>query len=147
MSDLRFRQVHLDFHTSEYIPEVGADFNGEEFAERLEKANVDSITCFARCHHGWLYYPSKKHADLIHPGLVSHNLLIDQIKACHDRGIKVPIYTTVQWDGRIMREHPEWLSVDEQGNYINTQNVEEPHFYHTICLRLCISSIKKHFVV
>lgn len=142
MSDLRFRQVHLDFHTSEYIPEVGADFNGEEFAERLEKANVDSITCFARCHHGWLYYPSKKHADLIHPGLVSHNLLIDQIKACHDRGIKVPIYTTVQWDGRIMREHPEWLSVDEQGNYINTQNVEEPHFYHTICLN---SGYRKFF--
>jgi predicted nucleic-acid-binding Zn-ribbon protein len=134
MSDLRFRQVHLDFHTSEYIPEVGADFNEEEFAERLEKANVDSITCFARCHHGWLYYPSRKHADLIHPGLANHNLLIDQIKGCHDRGIKVPIYTTVQWDGRIMREHPEWLSVDEQGNYINTQNVEEPHFYHTICL-------------
>ncbi len=142
MSDLRFRQVHLDFHTSEYIPEVGADFNGEEFAERLEKANVDSITCFARCHHGWLYYPSKKHADLIHPGLVSHNLLIDQIKACHGRGIKVPIYTTVQWDGRIMREHPEWLSVDEQGNYINTQNVEEPHFYHTICLN---SGYRKFF--
>ncbi len=134
MSDLRFRQVHLDFHTSEYIPEVGADFNGEEFAERLEKANVDSITCFARCHHGWLYYPSRKHEELIHPGLANHNLLIDQIKGCHDRGIKVPIYTTVQWDGRIMREHPEWLSVDEQGNYINTQNVEEPHFYHTICL-------------
>ena len=142
MSDLRFRQVHLDFHTSEYIPEVGADFNGEEFAERLEKANVDSITCFARCHHGWLYYPSRKHTDLIHPGLANHNLLIDQIKACHDRGIKVPIYTTVQWDGRIMREHPEWLSVDEQGNYINTQNVEEPHFYHTICLN---SGYRKFF--
>ncbi len=134
MSDLRFRQVHLDFHTSEYIPEVGADFSGEEFAKRLEKANVDSITCFARCHHGWLYYPSRKHADLIHPGLTNHNLLIDQIKACHGRGIKVPVYTTVQWDGRIMREHPEWLSINEQGNYINTQNVEEPHFYHTICL-------------
>ncbi|GLC78272.1 alpha-amylase family protein [Lacrimispora brassicae] len=134
MSDLRFRQVHLDFHTSEYIPEVGTDFNGEEFAGRLEKANVDSVTCFARCHHGWLYYPSRKHADLIHPGLTNHNLLIDQIKACHDRGIKVPVYTTVQWDGRIMGEHPEWLSVDEQGDYINTQNVKEPHFYHTICL-------------
>ncbi|SET99554.1 alpha-amylase family protein [Lacrimispora sphenoides] len=143
MSDLRFRQVHLDFHTSEYIPEVGTDFNGEEFAKRLEKANVDSITCFARCHHGWLYYPSRKHPDLIHPGLTNHNLLLDQIKACHDRGIKVPIYTTVQWDGRIMREHPEWLSVDEQGNYINTQNVEEPHFYHTICLS---SGYRKFFI-
>lgn len=134
MSDLRFRQVHLDFHTSEYIPEVGKDFIAEEFAERLERAHVDSVTCFARCHHGWLYYPSKKYADLIHPNLTNHNLLIEQIKACHARGIKVPIYTTVQWDGRIMDEHPEWLSIDEHGEYINTQNVPKPHFYNTICL-------------
>ncbi|HHV11729.1 MAG TPA: hypothetical protein GXX75_15760 [Clostridiales bacterium] len=134
MDEMRFRQVHLDFHTSEYIPEVGKDFNGEEFAERLKRAGVDSITCFARCHHGWLYYPSEKYADLIHPNLMNRNLLLEQIKACHAKGIKVPVYTTVQWDGRIMREHPEWLAVDGQGKYINTQNVPEPHFYNTICL-------------
>ncbi|MHC1750647.1 MAG: beta-galactosidase trimerization domain-containing protein [Cellulosilyticaceae bacterium] len=134
MEELRYRQIHLDFHTSEYIGDVGKNFNAQEFVETLKKANVNSITCFARCHHGWLYYPSKKYPALIHPNLKNKNLLLEQIDACHKEHIRVPIYTTVQWDGRIMREHPEWLSVDENGGYINTQNIPEPHFYHTICL-------------
>lgn len=134
MSKIRYRQVHLDFHTSEYIPDIAADFDKEEFAKTLEEAHVDSITCFARCHHGWLYYPSKKFPELIHPGLKNKNFLLEQIEACHKRGIKVPVYTTAQWDGRIMREHPEWLSVDENGEFIDTQGVPAPHFYHTICL-------------
>ena len=117
MSKIRYRQVHLDFHTSEYIPDIAADFDKEEFAKTLEEAHVDSITCFARCHHGWLYYPSKKFPELIHPGLKNKNFLLEQIEACHKRGIKVPVYTTAQWDGRIMREHPEWLSVDENGEF------------------------------
>ena len=73
MSKIRYRQVHLDFHTSEYIPDIAADFDKEEFAKTLEEAHVDSITCFARCHHGWLYYPSKKFPELIHPGLKNKN--------------------------------------------------------------------------
>lgn len=134
MSELSYRQVHLDFHTSEHIPDIGKDFDGEQFAETLQAAHVDSITCFARCHHGWLYYPSKNRPDLMHPNLVAENLLLDQIDSCHRRGIKVPIYTTVQWDAYISRNHPEWLAIDENGNYINTQGVAEPHFYDTICL-------------
>lgn len=134
MSSISYRQVHLDFHTSEFIPSVGEDFSMEEFGETLEKANVNSITCFGRCHHGWLYYPSKRFPELIHPNLKNRNLLLEQIEACHKRGIRVPIYTTAQWDGRIMREHPEWLSLDENGEYIDTQHVPEPHFYNTICL-------------
>lgn len=134
MSKLKYRQVHLDFHTSEFIPEVAAQFDAEKFADTIAKAHVDSITCFARCHHGWLYYASKHHPELIHPNLVNHNLLRDQIEACHARGIRVPVYTTAQWDGLIMREHPEWLAVDGTGSYINSQGVPEPHFYYTICL-------------
>lgn len=128
MSKIRYRQVHLDFHTSEYIPDIAADFDKDEFAKTLEEAHVDSITCFARCHHGWLYYPSKKFPELIHPGLKNKNFLLEQIEACHKRGIKVPVYTTAQWDGRIMREHPEWLAVDENGEFIDTQGVPAPHF-------------------
>jgi hypothetical protein len=29
---LRYRQVHLDFHTSGQIPDIGIDFDPEEFA-------------------------------------------------------------------------------------------------------------------
>ncbi|MBU5591882.1 beta-galactosidase trimerization domain-containing protein [Clostridium sp. MSJ-4] len=134
MNQLRYRQVHLDFHTSEYIEGIAKDFNKEQFVSTLKKANINSITCFARCHHGWLYYPSKNTPDLIHPNLSNNNLLIDQIKACHENDIKVPIYTTVQWDGHIAETHKEWLAIDENGEFINSQGVPKPHFYYTICL-------------
>ncbi|SFL68989.1 Beta-galactosidase trimerisation domain-containing protein [Gracilibacillus orientalis] len=134
MSNQKYRQVHLDFHTSEFIPDVARQFDKHEFAKTLKESYVDSITCFARCHHGWLYYPSESRPDLIHPQLQNKNLLLEQIEACHEQGIKVPIYTTVQWDGYIARKHPEWLSVDCEGNYLTTQEVPEPHFYYTICL-------------
>ena len=65
MKPLRYRQVHLDFHTSPLIPGVAADFDADRFADALAAAAVDSITCFARCHHGMLYYPSKKHPHLV----------------------------------------------------------------------------------
>ena len=43
MSKIRYRQVHLDFHTSEYIPDIAADFDKEEFAKTLEEAHVDPL--------------------------------------------------------------------------------------------------------
>ncbi|WP_113676080.1 hypothetical protein [Vallitalea guaymasensis] len=125
MNDLRYRQVHLDFHTSEYIPRVAENFDGDDFASTLKDAHINSITCFARCHHGYLYYPSKSQPDMIHPNLVKKDLLLQQIEACHKYGIKAPIYTTVQWDGYIARKHPEWLAVDEEGKYINSQDVPD----------------------
>ena len=123
MENINYRQVHMDFHTSQYITEVGKDFKAEEFAEELKQAHVDSVTCFARCHHGWLYYPSKKNPELIHPNLDNKNILLEQIEECHKRGIRVPVYTTVRWDNRIIREHPEWLCRDENGYLINKGNV------------------------
>lgn len=132
--DIRYRQVHLDFHTSQYITEIGRDFSARDFGDTLQKAHVNSITCFARCHHGWLYYPSKKNPELIHPNLKNKNLLLEQIAECHKRGIKVPVYTTVRWDERIAREHPEWLCRDTDGNPVDMGNVPEPHFYYGICL-------------
>lgn len=132
--EIPYRQVHLDFHTSEFVPDVAAEFDPEVFGDTLERAHVDSITCFGRCHHGWLYYPSKKFPELVHPNLKDKSLLIHQIDACHKRGIRVPIYTTVQWDKRVMEGHPEWLCRDENGAFIDTQHVPEPHFYYHICI-------------
>ncbi|HZH65831.1 MAG TPA: hypothetical protein VEY10_13135, partial [Flavisolibacter sp.] len=37
---LRFRQVHLDFHTSGLIEDVAKSFDAEEFASTLKKAHV-----------------------------------------------------------------------------------------------------------
>ncbi|HHV95608.1 MAG TPA: beta-galactosidase [Clostridiaceae bacterium] len=113
MGKLRFRQVHLDFHTSEKIVEIGEAFDPKEFAETLKKAGVNSITCFARCHHGMIYYDTKFPAK--HPGL-KRDLLREQIEACHAVDIKVPIYITVGWDEYIANRHPEWLERKPDGS-------------------------------
>jgi hypothetical protein len=130
--DLRFRQIHLDFHTSELIQGIGSQFDPEEFAATLEKARVDSITCFARCHHGWIYYDTKINPERRHPHLVT-NLLKEQIEACHARAIRVPIYTTVQWDHYTASRHPDWLTMDEKGCIVGTPPFEAG-FYRELCL-------------
>lgn len=130
--ELRFRQVHLDFHTSQHITGVGRAFDADEFARTLQRAHVNSVTCFARCHHGYLYYDSTAHPERIHPHL-ERNLLAEQIDACHKRSIRVPIYTTVQWDHFTAEEHPEWLALDAGGKFLGTPPYEAG-FYRSLCV-------------
>ena len=126
------RWVHLDFHTSEEIAGIGSAFDANEFADTLERARVNSITCFARCHHGWMYFDTQAFPERRHPHL-TRNLLKEQIEACHKRGIRVPIYTTVQWDHFTARQHPEWLVLDENGSPRGTK-LYDAGFYRELCI-------------
>jgi len=134
MSDfpMRMRQIHLDFHTSEAIAGIGSNFDPDEFGDTLLKARVNSITCFARCHHGWIYYDSEAHPEHVHPHL-SRNLLKEQVEACHARGIRAPIYTTVQWDHLSATRHPEWLALHEDGSY-QGNGMYEAGFYRRLAV-------------
>ncbi|MBR5742858.1 MAG: beta-galactosidase trimerization domain-containing protein, partial [Clostridia bacterium] len=127
------RQVHLDFHTSEKIPGIGSTFDPEAFARTVKEASVSSVTVFARGHHGWLYYPSKKHPELIHPNLEAKNLLFDQIRALHREGIRAPVYVTVQWDYQNAVKHPEWLIRKRDGSHEGGP-FTEPGFYQSLCV-------------
>ena len=64
---LPYRQVHLDFHTSEAIPNIGKRFSKENFIRALKEGNINSITVFSKCHHGYSYHPTD--VNEIHPGL------------------------------------------------------------------------------
>jgi len=132
MVDLRYRQIHLDFHTSGQIPGIGSEFDADEFADTLKKAHVNSITCFSRGHHGWIYHDTELFPERRHPNLTC-NLLKEQIDACHARGIRAPIYITVQWDLYTAKRHPEWLVVDENGCIPGTKSFEAG-FYRRLCL-------------
>jgi Hypothetical glycosyl hydrolase 6/Beta-galactosidase trimerisation domain len=131
--DLRFRQVHLDFHTSADVPDIAAQFDPEAFADTLKRAHVNSVTCFARGHHGYIYYDTKRNPERKHPQLARPRLLEEQIEACHKRGIRVPIYTTIQWDAFSAEAHPEWRQVTETGTLQGTPPYE-PGFYRFMCL-------------
>ncbi len=103
---MNFRQIHLDFHTSEKIPGIGSRFSKEQFQSALKLGHVNSITVFSKCHHGWAYHPSE--ANEIHPGL-DFDLLGAQIEAAHEIGVKTPVYLSAGLDEKMTRRHPEWL--------------------------------------
>lgn len=127
---MRFRQVHLDFHTSELIEGIGAQFSKENFQQMLRLGHVDSITVFAKCHHGWAYHPSE--ANETHPHL-TFDLLGEQIAAAHEIGVKTPVYLSAGLDEKIARLHPEWLirAADESTPWV--QDFMHPG-YHTFCM-------------
>jgi len=70
------RQIHLDFHTSEYIKGIGHKFNRAGFQKALKTGHVNSVTLFAKCHHSLCYYPTD--IGIRHPHL-KFDLLGEQI--------------------------------------------------------------------
>ncbi len=134
-SALNFRQVHLDYHTSGLIEDIASQFDPEEFASTLKKSYVNSVTCFGRCHHGYIYHDTKKFPERHHPFL-KRNLLKEQIEACHKQNIRVPVYVTVQWDYFTAQQHPEWLMRNENGapEAFGDTNVFHPGFYNHLCI-------------
>ena len=109
---LRFRQIHLDFHTAPQLPGIGNDFDKIKWQETLKRSHVNSVTCFATCHHGWAYFNSK--FDNRHPHL-EFDLLRQQFDACKEIDINVPIYLTAGVNNKVAYEHPEWREIDSKG--------------------------------
>jgi len=109
---LRFRQVHLDFHTSGLIPGIGSKFSKRQFQEALKVGHVDSITIFSKCHHGLSYHPTKVGTQ--HPHL-KFDLLARQIEACREINVRCPIYLSAGLDEVMAVAHPEWVVKDRKG--------------------------------
>ncbi len=110
------RKIHLDFHTSAYVDKIGNKWDPEEFAATLVDSHINAVTIFAKGHHGFAYYNTK--IGTRHPGL-DFDLLEEQIKACHKRGIKVLAYFSVNVD--------ELWATTEEGentNWETFQNVD-----------------------
>ncbi len=128
MDELRFRQVHLDFHTSPAIPGVGESFDKRQWQEALRLGHVNSITCFSCCHHGWSYHPTK--VGKIHPSL-RFDLLRGEMDAAHEIDVKVPIYLSAGVNELAITEHPEWRTVEfDPAKQAVSANPFEPNFRH-----------------
>ncbi len=129
---LPFRQIHLDFHTSEHIPGIGAAWDKRHWQETLKRGHVNGVNVFAVCHHGWSYYDTKvgrRHPHLA-PGL---DLTRAQLDACHEAAIDTQVYCTVGVNNRIAREHPEWRAINEHGGYYGWSQRPTDAGFHMLC--------------
>lgn len=130
MHKLRFRQVHLDFHTSPHIPDIGVAFDKRQFQDALKQGHVNSITCFAAGHHGWHY--NNTEVGKRHPNL-TFDLLRAQYDACKEIDVNVPVYLTAGVNNRVAHEHPEWREIGPDGRYTGwASNIIDPGF-HLMC--------------
>lgn len=151
MNKLPYRQVHLDFHTPKLPFKLGEKFDKKVFQKTLQEANVESITLTGRCHHGHIYYETTLPAR--HPQMQG-DFLMKQVDACHEVGIKAPIYLTVGWDAFSADRHPEWLERKPDNSIYGFQNYGqlEPG-WKTLCfntpyleyLKLQIRDVMQHF--
>jgi hypothetical protein len=130
MPQVRFRQVHLDFHTSPFIPGVGSSFDKENWQKVLRTGHVNSINLFSKCHHGWSYHPTK--VGRCHPSL-EINLLKAQIDACKELDIIVPIYLSAGLDNLASEEHPEWRQIGADGRYNGWTSDILASGFHKMC--------------
>ena len=130
MHSLRFRQIHLDFHTSEAIAEIGRDFDKKHWQETLKGAHVDSITCFAVCHHGWSYYDTR--VGCRHPHL-DFDLTRAMYDACREINVNVPLYVTAGFNNYIARIHPQWRCINHEGHYIGSSQKPIDPGYYLLC--------------
>jgi len=112
------RQIHLDFHTSEHITEVGRDFDPAQFQRALRLGRVEAINVFAKCHHSWSYYPTR--IGRPHPHLKT-DLLGGMIRAAHEIGVQAPIYYTIGWSANDAADHPEWVGRHLDGRPLECQ--------------------------
>lgn len=111
------RQVHLDFHTSEHMEQVGSAFDKKQFQEALLLGHVNSITIFGKCHHGYHYFPTK--VGTLHPGLTpGRDLSGEMMEACHEIGVFAPLYLTLGWSALDAARHPEWIARNKDGSYM-----------------------------
>ncbi len=127
---LRYRQVHLDFHTSPEIPGIGSAFDKKEFQDTLQRARVNSITCFSKCHHGWSYHPTK--VGKMHPHL-HFDLLRAQFDACHAIDVNVPVYISAGFDNMVTEAHPEWREVRPDGGFFGGAGKPVSAGFHRMC--------------
>ena len=126
---MNFRQVHLDFHTSEHIFEIGEKFDKNQFQQALIKGHVDSITLFSKCHHGWAYHPSK--TNDMHPNL-KFDLLKAQLDAAHEIGVKTPVYLSAGLDEKAIMRHSEWAVRNRDESTTWAKSFTEAG-YHKLC--------------
>ena len=122
MHELAFRQIHADFHSSPQLEIIGSQFDKKEWQETLKKAEVESITLFATCHHGWCYYDTK--VGERSPSL-KFDLLRAEMEACHEIGIRTPVYFTGGLNSYAAEKHADWCNMERSGKIYDPVY---PHF-------------------
>jgi len=115
------RQIHLDFHTPDFV-KVGEKFDAVEFFDTLEEARVNAIAVFALCHHGNSYFDTK--TGVRHPGL-DFDMFGQMCAEAEKRPIELLGYFSMNVNEVQAALHPEWHALRSDGAPVNSQILQD----------------------
>lgn len=131
MLQIPYRQIHLDFHTSPYIDDVGVDFDPEAFVKTLKDAHVNGINIFSKCHHGMNYYETSIGKQ--HPSC-EKDLLESMLTVLEREKIIANVYFPIGWE-EIAAENEAWLEVSPEGILGGKKPFEDEYYsWKKLCL-------------
>lgn len=130
-SDLSYKpqwSIFFDFHTPVECPDIGKNFDTEEFADYVKECGVDYIVFPARCNMGRAYYNTK--AGIRHPNL-KYDLLKKLTDSCKKKNIKISTYINAGLSHAEAIDHMDWLTLNPDGFVYRPQKLN--HFFRTMC--------------
>lgn len=137
--------LFFDNHTMAKCPDVGSDFNAEEFSKRINDCGVDFVGFAAKCNQGFCYYDTE--IGIKHPSL-KRDMFGEMVNACKEKGIAVTAYLNCGLSNEDAIRHLEWNTVSPKGEtlhhdilgwvspYIRTMCVNSPYRDYLISLIL-----------
>lgn len=142
--------LFYDNHTMKACPDVGAQFDIEEFTDRVKACGVDYLTFHARCNQGLAYYDTK--IGIKHPSL-KYDLFGKLAEACKRKGIALSAYLNGGISNEEGLRHREWTTLyfdgreyrnDRISPYVRTMCYNSPYRDHLIAM---IKEIARNYPV
>lgn len=120
--------LFFDFHTMPACPDVGKNFNPDEFTERIRKCGVDYIVFPAKCNLGMCYFNTR--IGTKHPSL-KYDMFGEIVKNCKKRGIAISAYINVGISHHDALFHREWCILTPEGYTYRPDRLNS--FFRTMC--------------
>ena len=109
-----YRRHLLDMHIDDWNDEFLRDFSPEAYVENLKKAKVNYAMIYLQSHAGLCYFPTK--TGVIHKRFEKEPDLIKRVvDMCHEAGMKVIGYYSLNYNTREHDNHPDWRQLQENG--------------------------------
>lgn len=109
-----YRRHLCDMHIDDWDERFMSEFDPEEYVEDLLRANIQNAIIHIVSHAGVCYYPSK--VGDIHKAFIGKEDAMRRVEElCHQHGITVTGYYSLNYNTREHDKHPEWRMLHPDG--------------------------------
>ena len=109
-----YRRHLLDMHIDDWDDSFLSEFSPEVYVENLKKAKINYAMLYLQSHAGLCYWPTE--SGVMHRSFANDPTKMRRlVELCHENGIKVCGYYSLNYNTREHDRHPEWRMVTEDG--------------------------------